>query len=66
MRMFVKTRNVFKKDWVLMVNNHCKYITIIFHVVFKCFVVPILCWFSFLFLRYVEGSDTIATRYQET
>ena len=45
-----------------MVNNLCKYITHYFSMLFQVFVVPILCWFSFLFLRYVEGSDTIATR----
>ena len=48
-----------------MVNNHCKYITHYFHDVSSvCRSHTML--FLFLFLRYVEGSITIATSYQET
>ena len=50
-----------------MVNYHCKYITHCFPCCcFKCLSFPFYVGSLSHFLRYVEGSDTIATRQQET
>ena len=50
MRMFVKTRNVLKKDWVLMLNNLVSNITHYFPCYFKCLSFPYYVGSLFYFL----------------
>ena len=62
MRMFVKTSNVFKKTGSYGKLSLYVYYSLVSMLLFQVFVVSISMLVLFLFLRYVEGSDTIATR----